>query len=399
MRTKLDAVHHNIADWTLEIDEDMAARAATLAAAEAELDIKIRAAKDKLVAPHDVYQRETTFFKRKVWPFKPTKEKLRRVTQELVYAKEIVVKLEKAKTLIASLQRDDLIRQTEITVQNTKITPLWDALNAKVLAGQDWDTADKNNYKKIAQAQVFIQEIHAQIIKNTQRIEQCHRVATAYDEAHPELFPAHWLNIASVIVEQQDKYGFRGEINHQDLDTTKTPGTGLEGYSTSYGAVLKPGEVVSYTLPGTKILLEQDNSGRVVDKTPHTASMQHKELAAIKTAHLLLLDRTMHPEKKIYLKGSADNLQQIQLLVAALRVTAKQNGIVLELADLSVEVPGWANWRGSTGPNMSEVAQYEVQIDGLMVQRHAQDELKEKVRDIRGQTLVGGEPTHPPRKH
>lgn len=399
MRTKLDAVHHNIADWTQEIDEAMAARVATLAATEAELDKKILAAKDKLVAPLDVYQRETTFFKRKIWPFKPTKEKLRLVTQELEYAKEIVVKLEKAKILIASLQRDDLIRQTEIAVQNTKITPLWDALNAKVVAGKDWDTADKENYTKIDRAQVCIQEIHAQILKNTQRIEQCQRVATAYDDAHPELFPAHWLNIASVIVEQQDKYGFRGEINHQDLDTTKTPGTGLEGYSTSYGAVLKPGEVVSYTLPGTKILLEQDKSGRIVDKTPPSASMQHKELAAIKTAHILLLDRAMHPEKKIYLKGSADNLQQVQLLIAALLVAAKQNGIVLDLADLAVAVPGWRNWRGSTGPNMSEVAKYEVQIDGLMARHHAQVELREKVRDIRGQTLVVDEPTHPPRKH
>ena len=62
-------------------------------------------------------------------------------------------------------------------------------------------------------------------------------------------------------------------------------------------------------------------------------------------------------------------------------------------------MPGWANWRGSIGQNMSQVEQYEGQIDGLMVQHHAQEELKEKVRDIRGQTLVVGEPTHPPRKH
>jgi|GEM_PF-3783386 len=399
MRTNLDVVQHNIADWTRVVEVAMNARVAAIAAADAELDAKIHSAKAKLIVPRNTYLREQKFFKRKIWPFKENREKFKQVTLEFERAQEVVVKLEKAKVLIASLQRDDLIRQSDITVQNTKITPLWEALDAKTTRGEAWDDADKSNYKKIQKAQDFIAEIHAQILKNTLRIGYCHRLAAAYDDAHPEQFPGHWLNIASVIVEQQDRYGFKGEIDRRDMSTTKTPGSGLEGYSTSYGAVLKPTEVVRYTLPGTKIQLEQDRYGKIVDKTPAGVDMQHKALAAIKMAHLLFLDRVRHPDKPICLNGGAESLQQARLIVAALQVQAKQAGLVFNSSDLIVDIPGWRNWRGSDVETNAQIAQYETEIEGIIVRHHAQDDLKEKVGAVRGKTLIDNEPSHPPRKH
>ncbi len=399
MRTNLDVVQHNIADWTRAVDVAMNARTAAIAAADAELDAKINAAKAKLIAPRNTYLREQKFFKRKIWPSKEAREKFKQVTLEFEHAQAVVVKLEKAKVLIASLQRDDLIRQSDITVQNTKITPLWNALDAKTTRDEAWDDTDKANYKKIQKAQDFIAEIHAQILKNTLRIGHCHRLATAYDDAHPDQFPGHWLHIASVIVEQQDRYGFKGDIDRRDMNITKTPGSGLEGYSTSYGAILKPTEVVRYILPGTKVVLEQDSFGKIVDKTPAEVDMQHKALAAIKMAHLLLLDRVRHPEKPICLNGGAASLQQARLIVAALQVQARQAGLMLTSSDLNVDIPGWLNWRGSEVETSAQIAQYANDIEGIIVRHHAQDDLKEKVRAVRGQTLIENEPSHPPRRH
>lgn len=398
MREKLDVVQHNIADWTRAVDQAMTARAATITAADAELDAKIHAAKTKLIAPRNTFLREQKFFKRKIWPFKKTRDKFRQVTQEFEYAQEVVTKLEKAKVIIANLQRDDVIRQGEIAVQHNKITPLWAVLDEKVTRDKPWDDADKDNYKKIRKSQDFIAEIHAEILKNTQRIVHCHRLATAYDDAHPQQFPGHWLNIASVIVEQHDSYGFKGDIDHRDLNI-KTPGSGLEGYSTSYAAVLKSNEVIRYTLPGTKVALEQDYSGKIVDKTPANAAMQHKALAAIKMAHLLLLDRSKHPEKPICLKGGAHDLQQACMIVAALQVQAKLAGLVLESKDLNVTIPGWTNWHGSAAKSEAQVTQYAGDIEAIIIRHHAQDDLKDKMRAVRGKTFAENEPVHPPRRH
>jgi hypothetical protein len=398
MRQHLEVVQHNIADWQSAVDATMNARAAAIAAANTDLDLKIQAAKAKLIVPQNTYLREKKFFKRKIWRSKKTQEKMDRITQEYEYAKEIVTKLEKAKVLIANLQRDDLIRQAEITVQNDKITPLSTDLSGKLTRGEVWDAADNENYKKIGIAHDVISDIHDQILKNTQQIELCHRLATTYDDAHPEQFPAHWLTIASAIVEQEDKYGFKGEIDHRDLNTSKTPGSGLEGYSTSYGAILKEAEVIRYTLPGSKVLLEQHHNGRIIDKTPVSENRQNKALAAIKTAHLLLLDQALHPNKKIYLHGSADYLPQVQMVVAALLAQAKLSGIVLKLSDLDIQVPGWTNWRSSTVESEAEITVLEPEMERLIGHHHAQNELKEKIRHIKGQTMVVDEPTHPPRR-
>jgi hypothetical protein len=136
-----------------------------------------------------------------------------------------------------------------------------------------------------------------------------------------------------------------------------------------------------------------------VDKTPPTADIQHKALAAIKMAHLLLLDRVLHPEKPIYIKGGEAYLQQAQMIVAALQVHARQAGIVLESADLIITVPGWKNWRGSTSQNMAAAAQMTGHIEGVITRHLAQDELKDKMRLVRGKTIIVDEQTHPPRKH
>ena len=397
MREKLDVVQHNIEDWAREAEQAMTARTAAIAAAEAELDAKIQAAKTKLLAPRNTFLREQKFFKRKIWPFKQARDKFKQVTYEFELAQEVVTKLEKAKELIAHLQRDDLIRQAEITVQNDKITPLWTALEDKVTHNQPWDDTDKENYKKIMKYHDVISDIHAAILKNTQRIDLSHRLATAYDDAHPEQFPSHWLRFATVIIEQQDRYGFKGDIDHGDH--TKTPASGLEGYSTSYAGVLKPNEVIRYTLPGSKVVLEQDYSGKIRDKTPANASMQHKALAAIKMADLLLLDRIKHPDKPIVLQGEVQDLQQACMIVAALQVQARLAGLVLKSHDLKVKIPGWTNWRGSDVDSQAQVAHYSGDIEGIITRYHAQDDLKEKMRSVRGKSFLENEPIHPPRRH
>ncbi len=396
MRDKLDVVHRVIADWTQAIDAEMATRAAALTAANIDLDTKMQAAKASLTAVRNAHARIERTFKHKIRPSQADKSKFNHSTWEYEHAQEIVTKLETAQVMMASLQRDDETRRTEITVQNNKIAPLWTALNDKVVRGDAWDDADKANYKKIIQAEDIIKDIHTQILKNKQRIGLFHRMASIYDVAHPEQFPGYWLNIASVIVEQQDIYGFHGEIIRRVA--TQAEGSGLEGYSVAYGAVLKKGEVVRYTKPGSKILIEQDHTGRVFDKTPHSVSDQDKALAAIKTAHLLLLDRTMHPEKKMYLRGSKDYLPQVKLVVAALLVEAKQAGLVLKLENLTVDVPGWTDWLGSTRKSLSESNKLQVTINGVIGSHHAQDDLKEKVREIKGKSLLADEPAIRPRQ-
>ena len=67
MRTNLDVVQHNIADWTRVVEVAMNARVAAIAAADAELDAKIHAAKAKLIVPRNTYLREQKFFNRKIF--------------------------------------------------------------------------------------------------------------------------------------------------------------------------------------------------------------------------------------------------------------------------------------------------------------------------------------------
>lgn len=399
MRNKLDFVKRNIADWTRKMDTAMRTRAAELAAVNADLDAKIIAAKAQLVARQNDYVHEDPYFLRKIWFFSKTRAKYRMTKLEYEYAQSVVTKLEAAKELIANLQRDDTLRQTELIEQNNKINPLWDALNAKVSRNEVWDATDNENYKKIEKSEDYINDMCERILQNTKRIAQCHQMATAYDDTHPERFPGHWLEIATIIVERNDIYGFQGEIDRHDLGTSKKLGTGLEGYGTSYGAILKPGQVVRYTMPGTQILLEQDHHGRVHDKTPINANQQHKILAAIKTAHLLLLDLSLHPEKKIHLKGGREFLPQLYLIIAALKVHAKQAGMELKLKDMVVKVPGWKNWRGSLIESRAAIKQNEGIIAGILTHHHAQNELKDKIQVLKGKTIIVGEHTHAPKKY
>lgn len=397
-REKLDAVHHNIESWIQDIDAAMNARAAKIAATNAELDTKIQAAKHALIGPSRAYLREKRLFKNKTFPSHEDKKKFHKLELANSNARAIVSKLEKAKLLLVSLQRDDVIRQAEITVQNTIIAPLWTALEGKITRSEDWDDTDHANFKKIERAQDIISDIHAQIIASSNRIAQCHRMAIDYDATHPDKFPGHWLNIASIILEQKDRYGFEGVIDRHDLDSSPTRGSGLEGYCVSQGALLEQGELARYTLPGTKVKIEQDHLGIVRDKTPLDASQQHKMMAAIKTAHLLLLDRAIHPNKQIHLKASADYLPQTKLVFAALQVEAKLAGIVLKSEDIIVEAPGWTNWRGSEITSMADVKKSKAQIEAAINQHHARDDLKDKVRQLKGQTIMVDEPSHPPFK-
>lgn len=222
MREKLDAVHHNIEDWTQDIDAAMNARAAKLATTNADLDTKIRAAKQALVGPSKAYLRERRLFNNKTFPSDEDKKKFHGLELAEKNARAIVSKLEKAKQLLISLQRDDAIRQAEIAVQNNIIAPLWTALEAKVTRSEAWGDADHAIFKKIEQAQDIISDIHAQILANSDRIAQCHRMAIDYDDTHPEKFPGHWLNIASIILEQKDRYGFEGVIDRHDLGSSTT---------------------------------------------------------------------------------------------------------------------------------------------------------------------------------
>lgn len=398
MREKLDAVHHNIEDWTQDIDAAMNARAAKLATTNADLDTKIRAAKQALVGPSKAYLRERRLFNNKTFPSDEDKKKFHGLELAEKNARAIVSKLEKAKQLLISLQRDDAIRQAEIAVQNNIIAPLWTALEAKVTRSEAWGDADHAIFKKIEQAQDIISDIHAQILANSDRIAQCHRMAIDYDDTHPEKFPGHWLNIASIILEQKDRYGFEGVIDRHDLGSSTTRGSGLEGYCVSQGALLKEGELARYTLPGTKVTIEQDHSGIVRDKTPLDASQQDKIMAAIKTAHLLLLDRTIHPRKPIHLKASAEYLPQAKLVFAALQVEAKLAGIVLKSEDIIVEAPGWTDWRGSEITSMAEVKASKTKIEAAINHHHARDDLKDKVKQLKGQIITVDEPTHPPFK-
>ncbi len=399
MREKLSAVHHNVTDLAQEMGEAMNARAAMIAATQADLNDKARTAKTKRNLARNAYLKGKRLFDKKMWPSLQEKTRFYLLTEHYQQTQAIAIKLEKAKALITSLQRDDELRQAEFLVQNGKLRPLWDGLNDKVIHGHALDTADNENYKKIEQYEEKIIEIHAAILKNSERIAQCQQMALAYDETHPERFPAYWLSMATVIVEQDDFYGFHGEIDYQDLKTTKTPGTGLEGYCTTHGAILREGQVVRYTLPNTKVQVVQDHTGRVIDKTDSSADIRQKALAAIKSANILLLDKTHHPAQKIYLEGPVEHLQQARLVVAALLVAAQKAGIVLKLEDIEVDVPGWTNWRSSTVESLHEIEQYKKGLAQMVDDHHAQNELKDKIADLkREQHILSEEPLLPPRK-
>lgn len=396
MQEKLDVVHRVIADWTKGVEDEMAARAGVIATANAELAKKLHAAKGNALKEQKKYLREKRLYEGNVLP--SNRSKFDAAIRARRHAQEIVTKLEKAKMMIASLQRDDETRQAEITVQNNKIAPLWTALHDKVMRGESWDGADEANYKKIIQAEDVIRDIHTQILKNKHRIAYCQRLAATYDAAHPERYEGQWLNIANAIVEQQDIFGFQGEIQRRGAETN-TAGSGLEGYAAvAQGALLKKGDVVRYSMPSRKILIEQDHTGRIVDKTPPSVNQQDKILAAIKTAQLLLLDRVQRAEKKIYLQASQEYLPQVKLIVAALIVQAKQGGVALKLADLSIEVPGWTDWLGSENTSISESKKLQTDIITVIGHHHAQDDLKEKIRSIKGKTLLVDEPVYQPRK-
>jgi hypothetical protein len=342
------------------------------------------------------YFKEKRLFESKTLKFQEDKSRFQIATQEYTSAQEIVTKLEKTKVLIASLQRDDETRYAEITVQNNKITPLWTALHDKVVRGLVWNDTDKANYTKIIQAEDVIKEIHTHILQNKQRIERCHHMANTYDAAHAGQFAGHWVSLASTVLEQQDIYGFRGEILQRNpSNTSKT--CGLEGYGVGYGALLKKREVVSYTLPGTKIKIEQDHLGKLINKTPPNLGAQEKTLAAIKMAHLLLLDMTLHPQKQIYLRGSKDYLPQVKLVVAALMVEAKQAGIVLKFSDIKVDVPGWTNFVGLARGRKLESDKLQMTISGTIDRYYAKDDFKEKISEIKGKTLLIDEPAYRPR--
>lgn len=399
MREKLSAVHHNVAELMQEVEEAMNARTAMITATQADLTHKARTAKKKQNLARNAYLKGKRLFDKKMWPSLQEKTRFYLLTEHYRQTQAIAIKLEKAKTLITSLQRDDELRQSEFLVQNGKITPLWDGLNDKVIHSHALDTADHDNYKKIEQYEEKIIEIHAAILRNSERIAQCRQMALAYDEAHPERFPAYWLSMATVIVEQDDFYGFHGEIDYQDLNATKTPGTGLEGYCTTHGAILKEGQIVRYTLPNTKVQVIQDHTGRVIDKTDPSADIRQKALAAIKSANLLLLDRTHHPAQKIHLEGPAEYIQQARLVVAALLVAAQKAGIVLNLEDIEVDVPGWTNWRSSNIESLREIEQYKKGLDHMVYDHHAQNELKDKITDLKREShILSGEPLLPPRK-
>ncbi len=389
MRQKLDAVQSDIEALSEDIDKAMADRVQTIAVTKKALDQKIHAAEVKLQAAQKAFSKEKFASSQKIWT-DPTTVTLLLKKQD--QCQRIVDRLKKAKFLLKNLQDSDVLKHKELSMQKHAITPLWNAIHTKLTDGVALDAADDQKYARIEHCKTLIAALHDEILANGHRMARCHDMAVTYS-AGSDQFPSHWLETASVILEQQDFYGFKGTIDHKEQNASKSPSTGLEGYSVACGAILKPWACIRYTLPNTKILIEHDSTGKILDKTDATASHEQKKLAAIKSANLLLLDRALGKGQKIYLRGPKQSCDQAILVVAALLVEAERNkdSMSLDLSDIEVDIIDWQ-------PAM--VDQYKASIRAVIAAYHAQDEVKKKLGTIKNedQMILAHEPIHQVKK-
>ncbi|MCR9192092.1 MAG: hypothetical protein NXI01_05460 [Gammaproteobacteria bacterium] len=395
MRQKLDDLRDNCAHLTTEGDRLMDARAAMITATHRELDVKLPQARQALEVANVALS--TAEQNQRFWQ-KSTE--LNSLKAAKAAQQRIVDTLEKAKILIDANQAADVLRLAEVGVQNGAIVPLWNGIDTNVRAAPDdanVTDADQANFKAMEQHKRQIKDLHAEIKKNTQRIEHCHLMAQGYAADEPWNFPAHWLEQATIIVEQQDFLGFKGEIERRALETKPTPGTGLTGYTVAYGDILKEGEYVRYTLPGTKVLIEHQHSGHVVDRSNHAAAQDPNNnqanmeaiRAAVKMAHLLLLDKAKYPEHKIFLNGPNAYNDQAKRVAAVLLYEAEQMGIPLQMTDIEVTIPAWDN-------PAKEVAAYRESIGGLLDGApHITAEFRDKFSAVRdNREFLAGEAVH-----
>ncbi|PJD93073.1 MAG: hypothetical protein CK424_03475 [Legionella sp.] len=377
MKQKLDLVQQDVEAWSEDIAKIMSARADDLKKTKQALDQKIKHARAQLHLAQKAYSKE----KLAMWSHPSTFKKQQ-------HWHRVVDTLEKVKILMDKLQDSDKLKHQEMVSKRKIIAHLTQELDSKRM-NQVVDTAaDEKTYQRIEKCKEKLSELRAGILANTQRIARYQHLVEVYD-SHSHQFPGHWLEVANAIIEQQDFYGFKGTIDHKDRNTTVTPGTGLEGYSVAYGVLLKPGTCIRYTIPESKILIERDSSGKIVNKTdPTKVSQAHQVLAAIKLANLLLLDRALGQEQKIHLRGPQASREQALLVVAALLVEAERNkSMALDIRDIEVDIVDWS---------MSAVEPYKAKIKKVIDAHHAQDELGQKIKTIKDENnyIVDNEPIH-----
>ena len=375
MPLKLDFDYVKI--WTDNINAAMALRTTTLPTIQGDLETKIWEADTKLAGLSSA---------------SPPDDKKRAFMQEVVW------KLTKANELVTKLQQEDLLRLEEMKKQNEKIENLLVPLAAKGPDESTWDQNDRENYEEIQIAKTFIIEIDNQISENTKRMALCHRLAQAYEDGTPETFPLYWLSIAPTIVEAKDCFGFVGAIALQSSSISEAPssGSGLEKFTSSYGALLTQNELVRYTLPGTKIMLEQNNQGIIADKTPRDVEHDQLFLAAIKMAHLLLLDKIKHPNKPICLKGGRDAIRQGLYLQIAIQIQAEEAGINLTPHDLVVDIPGWSTKFPSKKSEKSTIESIKTAIR-TKLKNDTTDFYKDQIEAIKLNDVLEHEPLTIPR--
>lgn len=389
MRQKLDAVQSDLEALSEDIDKTMADRVQMITMTKKALDQKIHAAEVKLQIAQKAFSKEKLANSQKIWS---DSSALTLLLNKQDQCQRIVDTLKKSKVLLKTLQDSDVLRQKELSIQKHTIMPLWDDIHTKLTDGVTLDASDEQKYARIAHCKNLMAALRDEILVNGQRIARCHDMAVTYS-AQSDQFPSHWLEAASVIIEQQDFYGFKGTIDHKDQNASKAPCTALEGYSLACGAILKPWECIRYTLPNTKIHIEQDSTGKIFDKTDATASKEQKKLAAIKSANLLLLDRALGKGQKIYLRGPKQSSDQALLIVAALLVEAERNKdrLSLDLSDIEVDIVDW---------NPAMLDQYKASIRAVVAAYHAQDEVKNKLSTIKNEDkmILEHEPIHQVKK-
>jgi len=394
--TALGFIHRELEEQMQATTRVMNDRVRILTAAHHVIQPKITLALAKSDLAQDALDPPETQMNRQLWPSEDLKTKVRIARDKVDYLSNIHNKLTRADHFIQTIEEADKVRLEEMRDLESKIRPVWTALNQKLRDSTLFDDTDKNNFKTMQKQANLLRVLKEEILRNERKIEQVQRFADRYDPEHPENSPDYLLEYANIIFEETDHYGFVGEICHQRLRShTSEPSerSGLEAYSTAVGICLKPHEVVRYINPLIKQVIEQDSRGRIT--TTRAPTEQITIEVPLKCASLLLLDMVRKKELIITIKGTAQYKIDATVLIATLMEQAKMAHIPLQLSDIVVDIPGW-----NMQKEMSQIEAHRANVPGWMSSDHTTDTLTQKIQRIRegGHNVLADEPLIKPHK-
>lgn len=232
--------------------------------------------------------------------------------------------------------------------------------------------ADERKFTTIC---LYADELAEDMNRSDQFLKQCRSIADD-PERNRVWMPKEANFLIKVVALSEISTTFKEQVKRKGVVYEQASKHGLEGQVVYRGVYLGKDDVKCATWEprGKTICIEQDHTGRVVDRSTTKFSdlkKEEREQAAIKFAEMLLYAYEPGSGDRITISGGKEHADQAQMVYAALLTLTSPDGktkIKLDPSLIKVDVPGcnqpswFGDWRESYKARYIPQDTYEAQI-------------------------------------